>query len=91
MAETIQELRSMSDDELISRHDAGAKQTLVGTQHYLNELARRDLDRQTGAMLDYTKQVVDYTKQVRNFTIAIVILTVVNVVIVAIPLMAWFK
>jgi hypothetical protein len=54
MSETLAELRSLSDDDLIRRHDELAKRTAVGTNHYLQELSRRDQDRQTRAMLQYT-------------------------------------
>lgn len=54
MSETLKELRSLSDEELVVRHDELARQTQVGVQHYLSELARRDQDRQTKAILRYT-------------------------------------
>lgn len=54
MSESIKILRELSDDILIQRHDERAKSTTVGTNHYLAELARRDQDKQTKAMLKYT-------------------------------------
>lgn len=54
MSEPLRELRSLSDDELIRRHDQHAASTQIGINHYLAELSRRDLDRQTQAMLRYT-------------------------------------
>lgn len=54
MSESLRELRLLSDDELIKRHDEHAQHTQVGINHYLAELSRRDLDRQTQAMLRYT-------------------------------------
>lgn len=54
MSESIKLLRELSEDELIKKHDAVAMATAVGTNHYLTELARRDQDRQTKAMLRYT-------------------------------------
>jgi len=47
MAETLAELRKLSDEEVIERHDALAKNTQPGTAHYLAEIARRDQDRPT--------------------------------------------
>ena len=38
MAETISELRALSDDELISRHDDHAPNVQVATEHYLQAL-----------------------------------------------------
>ena len=47
MASPLKDLRALTDDELIRRHDAAAQHTVVGTNHYLQELARRDQERQT--------------------------------------------
>jgi uncharacterized membrane protein YdfJ with MMPL/SSD domain len=54
MAETIEKLRSLTDEEIIALHDSAARNPAVGTSHYLQELYRRDLNRQTKAMLSYT-------------------------------------
>ena len=83
MAEQLRELRSLSDDEIIERHDAQAGAVGVATDHYLQELARRDQDRQTSLMLDYTKQMAKMTRAILWLTIVITILTVVNVAIAA--------
>lgn len=73
MSETLSELRQkLTDDELIKRHDAIAKSTMVGTQHYLDELARRDAQRTADAMLRLTKIIT-------ALTIVMAVLTVVNV------------
>ena len=42
MSHSYDELRSLSDDELIKAHDDLAKSTLVASLTYLEELARRD-------------------------------------------------
>ncbi len=69
MAPTITRLRSMSDGELIELYDRAAASTVVGTGFYLDELARRDLQRQTAT--------------IRRLTWAITFLTVVNVAVAA--------
>lgn len=74
MSETLAELRALSDDELVGRHDQLAKHTVVGTNHYLQELTRRDQDRQTQAMLRHTRWVTVMTG-------VITIATIVNVVV----------
>ncbi len=74
-AETITELREMNDDELIEKHDELAKATVVGTQHYLQEIYRRDQERVAEKMLHYTKWIGVMTGVV---TIA----TIVNVIII---------
>jgi len=76
VAETIEELRSLSDDELIRRHDALAGNTVVGTQHYLDELTRRDVVRQG-------ERMEKLTRSINILTIAIAIATFVGVVLTA--------
>jgi hypothetical protein len=46
MAHQLEELRALSDDELVAMHDENAKNTVVGIDYYLNELQRRELSRQ---------------------------------------------
>lgn len=74
MSETLKELRGLSEEELITRHDNHAKNTGVGVKHYLAELARRDQDNQTGTMLSFTKWIT-------IMTLAILIFTAINVVV----------
>jgi len=81
MAETLTELRARSDDDLVREHDRLARQTVVGTQHYLQELARREQHRQTDEMLRYTRMMLRYTRWVAIMTVVITIATVVNIVV----------
>jgi hypothetical protein len=74
VAETIAELRSLPDEEIIRRHDAQAIHTVVGTQHYLDELARRDAERQG-------KRMEALTRSINRLTVLIAIATVVGVVL----------
>lgn len=76
MSEPLQELRALSDEELVRRHDQRAKHTVVGVNHYLAELARRDQDRQTSAMLQYTQQI-------KRLTVVVTAATVLNAVVFA--------
>ena len=76
MAETIEELRSLPDEEIIKRHDAQAVHTVVGTQHYLNELARRDAVRQG-------ERMEALTRSINVLTVVITIATVVGVALTA--------
>jgi len=73
---SIRDLRALSDEELISRHDAEAKQTVVGTQYYLDELHRRQQEWHTAVMVKYTKYIL-------WLTIIVGFLTAVNVWLVA--------
>ncbi len=76
MAETIAELRALCDDELIARHDAHAATVQVATNHYLTELARRNQDRQTQAMLELTETMLEYTATIKRLTLVVTIATV---------------
>ncbi len=78
MAETIEELRSLTAKEIIKRHDQRAGNTVVGTQHYLNELARRDAVRQGERMERLTKSINRLTWVVTGATIIGVILTLIS-------------
>lgn len=49
MSETLRELREMSDDEVVRRHDDLAKYTSVGVNYWLDELDRRSADRAAAA------------------------------------------
>jgi hypothetical protein len=74
------ELRAMSDEELGARLDDLARGTQVGTQFYLDELRRRETDRQTAAMLGLTNTI-------RRLTWVIAVLTVVLTVLTAVSLL----
>jgi hypothetical protein len=74
------ELRAMTDEELVTRLDAIAASTQVGTQFYLDELRRREAHRQTAAMLGFTNTI-------RRLTWAVVALTVVLTVLTAVSLL----
>jgi hypothetical protein len=72
-------LRGMTEAELVEQHDGVIKTTagIIATpDYYLNELARREAERQTKTMVRMTKWIV-------GLTIVIGILTAANVVLVA--------
>jgi len=79
MANTLKELREMSDEQLIIEHDNLANRTQVGLNYYLDELNRREQNKQTEAMLSYTRRMF-------WFTVTVAILTVINVIAVLVPL-----
>ncbi|MGH6898404.1 MAG: hypothetical protein ACREJ5_17930 [Geminicoccaceae bacterium] len=83
MAETISELRALSDDDLIKRHDHHAPNVQVTTGHYLQELHRRDQKRLAEAMLKYTCQI-------RTMTWVITVVTIINVALFAISVYSSF-
>ena len=94
MAPSLTELRSLSDEEIIRRHDDAARGTQTSVNYYLTELARRDQDTQTKAMLSYTKEIRSLTGQIRFLTWIMAFLTVgsviTNVIVVAGPAISTF-
>ncbi len=74
MSESLKDLRLMSDEQLIEKHDELARHTQVGTQHYLNELSRRDSDRATRSM-------VRLTWAITIMTIVVMLATIANVLV----------
>lgn len=76
MAPTVKELRRMTEQEIIERHDQGIEHVQAGTTYWLDELAQRQADRHTRTMLRLTWVIA-------ALTVTIGILTVVNVALVA--------
>jgi len=80
MSKSIADLRALSDEDLIHEHDETARSTVVGTNYYLDELARRESKRSADAVLQNTITV-------RNLTWAIGVLTALTVVLVAVTVL----
>jgi hypothetical protein len=76
----IAELRAMTDEELEAKLDTIATHTQVGTQFYLDELRRRETDRQTAAMLGFTNTIRRLTWIIAVLTIVLTVLTVVSLI-----------
>lgn len=74
MSRTLEQLRKMSTQELVTEHDRIAKSTQVGISYYLEELSRRERDKQTETMLSYTKAIL-------LLTVVVTIATILNVVV----------
>jgi hypothetical protein len=75
MSWSIEDLRDMSDDELIRAHDRLAKNTqAVGVNYYLEELARRRSDRQQTTMIRLTWAIA-------AMTLVVTIATIVNLMV----------
>jgi glycerol-3-phosphate dehydrogenase len=77
MAETIAELRALSDEDLTRRHDSHAASVVVATGHYLDELRRRDASRSEARMIALTERVVRLTDHIRGLTILAVVVAAV--------------
>ena len=69
----------MTDEQLVTEHDNRAMRTQEGMNYYLDELTRRAQERQTKAMLGYTRRML-------WLTVFVAFLTVVNVIAVLVPL-----
>lgn len=69
----------LSDEQLISRYNALATHTSVGTGFYIEELARRQTLRDSARMLQLTVTITTLTR-------SIFALTIVNVLVVMIQL-----
>ena len=79
MSEKLERLRAMTKEELIAIHDKVASHTQVGTAQYLSEIARRDDQERTEAMLRLTRWITAMTLIVTVTTIVNVILVVLSV------------
>lgn len=75
MCHTYNELRNMSDEDLIKFYDCEAQNTVVGTAYYREELSRRDAMRINDSMLKCTKWITAMTA-IMLFT------TLINVAII---------
>jgi hypothetical protein len=74
MTRSIRELRDASDDELIRNHDMLARNTSVGVNYYLDELARRESARQQATMIRLTWAIA-------AMTLVVTIATIVNLIV----------
>lgn len=54
---TYEELRRLSDDELVRRHDAATENVHVGLNYFLEELARRRAERQGDVLEQMTRTI----------------------------------
>jgi hypothetical protein len=70
MSHPLQELRSLSREDLIHRHDQLAQNTFVGIDYYLAELARRDAAEQTAEIVRLTRIVAILTAVITVLTAA---------------------
>ena len=82
---TLEELRNMRDEELVEKIDKQYSLTpdvrhLLLAQCFRDELVRREQDRLTQKMLEYTDKMNRFTKQVRDMTIAILIATFLSLI-----------
>src|SRR5665647_1127058 len=80
MSPSFDKLKKLSVEELEQLYDKEAQSSVIGTNFYLDELARRAQDRQSSLMLSYTKRMLWLTVIIGIFTLA-------NLAASAIPLL----
>jgi hypothetical protein len=73
------ELDELADEELVARYNALAASTVVGTQFYRDEIARRQTAKESARMLSLTETM-------SRLTWVMLVLTVINVIVAAVPL-----
>ncbi len=61
MIPNYDQLRQMTDAEIVERYNGAARNTQVGTGFWLQEMSRRQTDRQTRAMLLLTIAIAAFT------------------------------
>ncbi len=70
----------MSDEQLIAEHDRAVDSCgTTGIKYYLEELKRREQDRQT-------RTIIKYTRLMLWLTVLVALLTITNVIAVVLPL-----
>lgn len=87
MAHSLTQLKQLTDQQLDELYDETAKRTSVGLQFYRDEIAHRENERQTQAMLEMTEKMLTIsermdtmTSQMVTMTRVVVLLTVISVV-----------
>ncbi len=79
-ATTLEELRTMSIEDLINQYDATSENVRVGLEFLRQEIIRRESVAETAA-------ITRMTRQMRNLTVVITVLTIVNIIVAAITLL----
>lgn len=80
MSPKLSQIAALSDEELASRYDALAQNTVVGTAFYLEEINRRHLAAESRRMRALAQTMA-------RLTWIIAALTVINVVAVVYPML----
>lgn len=79
MSHTWQELRSLSDEELVAVHDEKAATTGVGIQYYLDELRYRSQTRIVEKQSRIAARVEKFTRYILWLTVAITMAILINI------------
>jgi predicted transcriptional regulator len=82
MHPTFARLQETSDEELVAQLDRIARTTMVGTEFYLDELARRSSAHQTAIIVRSTETIRRLTWWIAGLTAIVAVLTAVSAVVV---------
>ena len=70
MSESYEQLKNLSREELIERHDANSRYTQVGISHYLGELRHRDTQEVLSQIEEHTASIARCADIVANYILA---------------------
>ena len=87
MSEKFDVLHALSDEQVIALHDKHATRTIVGTQHYVDELNRRFQVRETTAMRSVANESHKLAKRTYALTIATVCISIFAFVVATLALL----
>lgn len=78
--ESYEQLRTMTDEQLIAIFDEGRQNVSVGKQWYLDEITRRRADRATEALVKLTKRLATFTYVIAALTAVAAIASVLTLI-----------
>jgi hypothetical protein len=81
LADSLQELRALSTDELIARYDRLAPSTMEGLAFLRDEINRRDQDVVTQEMLRLTREMHRMTQVTTAATVIALVVAVGSLII----------
>ena len=81
MSFSWKDLKALSDEELVQRHDGQALNAATSTNYYLAELRHRDQRKIAESQQRIAEGVLRLTERITFLTNVIVALTVVNVAV----------
>jgi hypothetical protein len=80
MSYSFQNLRSMSDEDLIKAHDVVATHTQFGVNYFLDELRRRDASKEAKEIHVLTVKLESLTKWIFALTVVTTTASVVSMI-----------
>lgn len=81
MAYTLEQLRALSDDELVRQHDEIAPMVSMGTQYFVDELRRREYERAAAKADELAAASLESARQSARLARQAVILAAVSAIV----------